>query len=68
MAVYVRVASLHAVAKKEVFSIAVCPGRAVMRILDPIDGRSYSYEDRDRLAEEVRARMAAALKEISGPS
>jgi 1-acyl-sn-glycerol-3-phosphate acyltransferase len=44
----------------------VRPGRVTVRILDPIDARSYSYEDRDRLVEEVRGRMAVALHQMTG--
>jgi 1-acyl-sn-glycerol-3-phosphate acyltransferase len=43
-------------------------GTVTVRILDPIDARSYSYADRDRLIEEVRGRMAGALHQLRGPS
>ena len=37
------------------------PGTVRIRVLDPVDAASYSYEDRDRLVAEVRGRIAAAL-------
>ncbi len=40
---------------------AVRPGTVRVRLLDPVDTRSYSYADRERLAAEVRSRIAAAL-------
>ena len=42
-------------------SLKIRPGRVHVRVLDPVDTGSYSYADRDRLAVEVRARIAAAL-------
>lgn len=36
-------------------------GTVRIRVLDPVDAASYSYEDRDRLVAEVRGRIAAAL-------
>ena len=42
-------------------SWAIRPGTVKVRILDPIDAGSYSYEDRDRLIENVRGRIAEAL-------
>ncbi len=32
-----------------------------LRVLDPVDAASYSYEDRLRLLGEVHGRIAAAL-------
>jgi 1-acyl-sn-glycerol-3-phosphate acyltransferase len=49
------------------------PGTVTVRVLDPVDARGYSYDDRDRLIAEVRGRIAAALGEsadggaIDGP-
>ena len=37
------------------------PGTVRLRVLDPVDASSYSYEDRGRLVAEVRGRIAAAL-------
>ncbi len=37
------------------------PGSVRIRVLDPVDARGYSYEDRRRLIGEVRSRIAAAL-------
>ena len=37
------------------------PGTVRIRVLDPVDAASYSYQDRDRLVAEVRGRIAAAL-------
>lgn len=42
-------------------SLKIRPGRVHVRVLDPVDTGSYSYPDRDRLALEVRGRIAAAL-------
>jgi 1-acyl-sn-glycerol-3-phosphate acyltransferase len=39
----------------------ILPGTVRIRVLDPVDAASYSYEDRDRLVAEVRGRIAAAL-------
>jgi hypothetical protein len=36
-------------------------GTVEVRVLDPLDAGSYSYDDRDRLLAEVRSRIAAAL-------
>jgi 1-acyl-sn-glycerol-3-phosphate acyltransferase len=36
-------------------------GTVEVRVLDPVDAGAYSYEDRDRLIGEVRARIGAAL-------
>jgi 1-acyl-sn-glycerol-3-phosphate acyltransferase len=40
---------------------AVRPGTVRVRVLDPVETGSYSYADRDRLAAEVKSRIAAAL-------
>ncbi len=37
------------------------PGTVRVRVLDPVDAASYSYEERDRLMGVVRGRIAAAL-------
>jgi 1-acyl-sn-glycerol-3-phosphate acyltransferase len=42
-------------------SFSVRPGTVRVKVLDPIAAGGYSYEDRDRLAAEVRSRIAAAL-------
>ena len=34
-----------------------------LRLLDPVNAGSYSYDDRERLAAEVRGRIADALAE-----
>jgi 1-acyl-sn-glycerol-3-phosphate acyltransferase len=39
----------------------ICPGTVRVRVLDPIDAASYSYEERERLIGDVRGRIAAAL-------
>jgi 1-acyl-sn-glycerol-3-phosphate acyltransferase len=41
--------------------LAVRPGTVRVRVLDPVETGGYSYADRDRLASEVKARIAAAL-------
>jgi 1-acyl-sn-glycerol-3-phosphate acyltransferase len=41
--------------------LQIRPGTVRVRLLDPIDARSYSYEQRDALIAEVRGRMARAL-------
>jgi len=41
-------------------------GTVRVRVLDPVDAAGYSYADRDRLATEVHARIAAAL-EVARP-
>jgi 1-acyl-sn-glycerol-3-phosphate acyltransferase len=41
--------------------LQIRPGTVRMRLLDPIDAGGYSYDDRERLAAEVRSRIAAAL-------
>jgi 1-acyl-sn-glycerol-3-phosphate acyltransferase len=38
-------------------------GTVRLRLLDPVNAGSYSYDDRERLAAEVRGRIAAALAE-----
>jgi len=38
-------------------------GTVRLRLLDPVNAGGYSYDDRERLAAEVRARIAAALAE-----
>jgi 1-acyl-sn-glycerol-3-phosphate acyltransferase len=42
-------------------SLAMRRGTVRVRVLDPVATEGYSYADRDRLAGEVRARIAAAL-------
>jgi len=37
------------------------PGTVRLRLLDPVSAQSYSYDDRERLAEDVRGRIAEAL-------
>jgi len=37
------------------------PGTVRVRVLDPVDARSYSYTARDLLVAEVRGKIAAAL-------
>jgi 1-acyl-sn-glycerol-3-phosphate acyltransferase len=37
------------------------PGTVKVRVLDPVDAGQYSYANRDRLVQEVRERIAAAL-------
>ena len=39
------------------------PGTVRLRLLEPLDAGGYSYDDRERLASEVRSRIAAALAE-----
>jgi 1-acyl-sn-glycerol-3-phosphate acyltransferase len=39
-------------------------GTVRVRVLDPVEAASYSYADRDRLAGEVHARIAAALEDL----
>jgi hypothetical protein len=39
------------------------PGTVRLRLLEPLDAGGYSYDDRERLAVEVRGRIAAALAE-----
>jgi putative phosphoserine phosphatase/1-acylglycerol-3-phosphate O-acyltransferase len=41
--------------------LRIRPGTVRMRLLDPIDAGGYSYDDRERLAAEVRSRIAASL-------
>jgi 1-acyl-sn-glycerol-3-phosphate acyltransferase len=41
--------------------LKILPGVVRVRVLDPVDTGSYSYSDRDRLAAEVRGRIAKAL-------
>ncbi len=36
-------------------------GSVRLELLDPVEGRGYSYEGRDRLVGEVRSRIATAL-------
>lgn len=37
------------------------PGTVRLRLLDPVSAQSYSYDDRERLAKDVRGRIAEAL-------
>jgi 1-acyl-sn-glycerol-3-phosphate acyltransferase len=39
------------------------PGTVRLRLLEPLDAGGYSYDDRERLASEVRSRIAAVLAE-----
>jgi len=39
------------------------PGTVRLRLLEPVHASGYSYDDRERLASEVRSRIAAALAE-----
>jgi 1-acyl-sn-glycerol-3-phosphate acyltransferase len=41
--------------------LKIRPGTVRVRVLDPVDTGSYSYAERDRLAREVRSRIAKAL-------
>jgi 1-acyl-sn-glycerol-3-phosphate acyltransferase len=41
--------------------LRIRPGTVRIRLLDPMPVESYSYDDRERLAAEVRARIAGAL-------
>lgn len=43
-------------------------GTVRVRVLDPLEGASYSYADRDRLVSEVHVRIAAALEELRAGS
>jgi 1-acyl-sn-glycerol-3-phosphate acyltransferase len=47
--------------------MAIRPGTVRVRVLDPVEAGSYSYADRDRLAAEVRSRIAAALAGVAAP-
>lgn len=40
---------------------SIRPGRVTLTVLDPVDARGYSYEQREGLADEVRGRIAARL-------
>lgn len=42
----------------------ILPGTVRVRVLDPVEAGRYSYEDRDKLVEEVRGRIAAALDDM----
>ncbi len=42
-------------------SFLIRPGTVRVRVLDPIEAGSYSYEQRDALIAEVRGRIAAAV-------
>jgi 1-acyl-sn-glycerol-3-phosphate acyltransferase len=42
-------------------TLRIHPGTVRVRVLDPVDAASYSYEERDRLVGNVRERIAAAL-------
>jgi 1-acyl-sn-glycerol-3-phosphate acyltransferase len=39
------------------------PGTVRLRLLEPVAAGAYSYDDRERLASDVRTRIAAALAE-----
>jgi 1-acyl-sn-glycerol-3-phosphate acyltransferase len=47
--------------------LVIEPGTVRVRVLDPVDAASYSTRDRDRLVEEVRGRIAAALPQRGAP-
>ncbi len=38
----------------------------MVRVLDAVDASQYSYDDRERLMDEVRGRIAAALAPVEG--
>ena len=42
-------------------SMMVHPGRIDVHLLEPVSVEGFSYDDRDKLAENVRARIAEAL-------
>jgi 1-acyl-sn-glycerol-3-phosphate acyltransferase len=43
--------------------LRIRPGIVRLRLLEPLDAGAYSYDDRERLASEVRGRIVAALAE-----
>jgi 1-acyl-sn-glycerol-3-phosphate acyltransferase len=43
--------------------LRINPGTVRLRLLDPVNAGSYGYDDRERLAAEVRGRIADALAE-----
>ena len=43
--------------------LSILPGTAELVILEPIPTRDMTYEDRDRLRDTVRSRIAAALEQ-----
>ena len=45
----------------EKHSLVMHPGEIVVEFLEPIEASRYALEDRDKLNEDVRAAMAAAL-------
>ena len=45
------------------FGSRIRPGTVRLRLLEPLNAGGYSYDDRERLAAEVRSRIAAALAE-----
>jgi 1-acyl-sn-glycerol-3-phosphate acyltransferase len=47
-------------------SWAIRPGHVHLHFLEPITTTGLTYEDRDRLARQVEARMAAAMQELYG--
>jgi 1-acyl-sn-glycerol-3-phosphate acyltransferase len=47
-------------------SILIRPGRIHVHLLEPVIVEGMTYEDRDRLAVEVRSRIAAALESEYG--
>lgn len=49
-------------------ALAISAGRVVVEILDPIETRNLSVEDRARLSSEVRAALAGALRPRDGGS
>ncbi|MDO8502383.1 MAG: lysophospholipid acyltransferase family protein [Gemmatimonadaceae bacterium] len=47
-------------------SLLVRPGRVDVHLLEPVDVEGFGYDDRDRLAVEVRSRIAQALASYYG--
>ena len=45
----------------------ILAGSVRLKLLDPVEARGYSYEDRDRLIGDIRSRIAAALAPPGGP-
>jgi len=44
--------------------VRIRPGVVRVRVLDPVEAGSYSYDDRDRLVADVHGRIARALDEL----
>jgi 1-acyl-sn-glycerol-3-phosphate acyltransferase len=49
-------------------SLRITPGEVVVRFCPPIDAKAYRMEDRGKLAEQVRAAIAAALPPDQRPA